>query len=340
MPSSARSLTTSLQDEGRLLEAIDTLTRANRRSRDPEIERDLVRLRNEAFDTLTTARVGPPPAPWPGDVPRVLPDATGLATVQPARLTLDTLRDGIQHHGCLYVPRLIEADEVHRLVDGIDRAFAACDRFEAGEPADRALPWFAPFRPRGGAKGNHSRKWVRESGGLWAAESPRVLFDLLEIFERLELDDLIEGYLGERPVLSMNKCTLRRVPVDTKADWHQDGAFLGEGIRTVNVWLALSDCGIDAPGLDVVPRRLPDVVETGTGGAIFDWAVGQDVVDEVARDAPVLRPHFNAGDVLLFDHLFLHRTAVSPTMTRERHAIETWCFAPSVYPGTQVPLVW
>jgi hypothetical protein len=58
------------------------------------------------------------------------------------------------------------------------------------------------------------------------------------------------------------------------------------------------------------------------------------------RALPVLRPAFEPGDALLFDEPFLHRTAVSPGMTRERYAIETWFFAPSVYPGKQIPLVW
>ena len=55
---------------------------------------------------------------------------------------------------------------------------------------------------------------------------------------------------------------------------------------------------------------------------------------------PVIRPHFAPGDALLFDELFLHRTATDDTMTRERYAIETWFFAPSVYPGDQIPFVW
>ena len=44
------------------------------------------------------------------------------------------------------------------------------------------------------------------------------------------------------------------------------------------------------------------------------------------------RRPFRAGDALLFDHLLLHRTAVGPGMTRERYAMETWLFAPSVVP--------
>ena len=53
-----------------------------------------------------------------------------------------------------------------------------------------------------------------------------------------------------------------------------------------------------------------------------------------------MRPVFGPGDALLFDHLFLHRTAISPTMTRPRHAMETWFFAPSTYPDGQIPLVY
>jgi ectoine hydroxylase-related dioxygenase (phytanoyl-CoA dioxygenase family) len=151
---------------------------------------------------------------------------------------------------------------------------------------------------------------------------------------------VLEEYLGERPVLSANKCTLRKVPLTTKTDWHQDGAFLGEGIRAMNVWIALSDCGVDSPGMDLVPKRFDAVCETGTGGAYFDWAVGPETVAELSVDAPVVRPHFRAGDALLFDELFLHRTAIDPTMTRPRYAIESWFFAPTTYPPGQVPLVW
>jgi hypothetical protein len=141
-------------------------------------------------------------------------------------------------------------------------------------------------------------------------------------------------------VLSANKCTLRHVPLTSGTDWHQDGAFLGSGIRALNVWVALTDCGLDAPGLDVVPLRLEQVLPTGTGGATFDWSVGPAVVEGLADRAPVVRPTFRAGDAMLFDDLFLHRTALDGSMTKRRYAIEAWFFAPSAYPSGQVPLVW
>ncbi len=62
----------------------------------------------------------------------------------------------------------------------------------------------------------------------------------------------------------------------------------------MNVWLALSDCGVDAPGLDVVARRL-DLVDSGTEGAIFDWSVGRPVVERAAGANGIVRPVFRRG---------------------------------------------
>ena len=91
--------------------------------------------------------------------------------------------------------------------------------------------------------------------------------------------------------------------------------------------------------MDLLPRRLDRVVETGTGGAIFDWAVGPQTVETLAVDSPVVRPEYRAGDAMLFDDLFLHRTAIDESMTRARYAIESWFFAPSAYPEQYVPLM-
>jgi ectoine hydroxylase-related dioxygenase (phytanoyl-CoA dioxygenase family) len=163
------------------------------------------------------------------------------------------------------------------------------------------------------------------------------MFELFEVFHNVGLAQLVRSYLGERPALAIDKCTLPRVGQISGTDWHQDGAFLGKGIRTINVWMALSDCGRDAPGLDVVPCRLHEIVETGTEEAMFPWSVGPGVVERVSA-ATVCRPTFEAGDVLLFDEMFLHRTAIDPSMTQERYAVETWFFAPSVFPDHYLPL--
>jgi hypothetical protein len=323
--------------DGRLLDAVDALTDANRELRDADIERRLVPLRHEAYWQLP--RVAPTDA-WPVITPGEPIVESGLASVDAHLLTPELIATGIHRHGALHVRRLVPDDRVARLVEGIDRAMAGFDAHASGAAADDTAPWFEAFRPRSEFTVGVKRTWVRDSGGVWTADSPRVLADLVDTLDAVGLTSAINVYFGERPVLSVNKCTLRRVGSEPGyANWHQDGAFLGDGIRSINVWMSLSHCGIDAPGLDVVPRRFDRVLETGTQGAMFDWAVGRGVIDAVSEDSPVCRPVFEPGDVLLFDDLFLHRTAADESMPLPRHAIETWFFAPSSYPDGQIPLV-
>ena len=88
-----------------------------------------------------------------------------------------------------------------------------------------------------------------------------------------------------------------------------------------------------------MPRRIPEILETGVNGAMFDWSVGPGTVDRVKGPAGIVRPVFEAGDALLFDERFLHRTASDPAMTEPRYAVESWFFAPSHYPADQVPIL-
>ncbi len=327
-----------LEEAGRHREAIDLLTEANRQSQDIRFERRLVNLRHRTFDTLD--RSGGRDH-WPPEYDDLFPDVHGVPPeVQRDEVTPEVLGSAMVNHGCLLVRGLVAPDRVAPLIDAIDRAFDGYDAHLEGVPVADTSPWYVPFSPLPKYPIGKGRPWVRAGGGVYTVDSPRAMFGLLETLDETGVGAAIEGYMGERPALSVKKSTLRRVPVDTGTDWHQDGAFIGQGIRSCNVWITLTDCGVDAPGLDIVPRRVPEVVPTGVEGAVFDWSVGQAVVDRAALDTPVIRPQFAAGDALLFDDVFLHRTGVSPGMTTVRYAIESWFFAPSTYPVEQVPIAY
>lgn len=320
---------------------IESLTRRNRRQRDPRLERRLVRTRHEAF---TAVRGDPGRATWPPEVDDPFPDLHGAPPeISAGELDVTTLGGGILHHGCVLVRGLLDPDTAARFVDGIDRAFAAHDRYRAGEgPSPDG--WWAPFRSADGWPSFPAprRAYVRQAGGILLADSPRLLFEVLEAFEAAGLRSAITEYLGERPAIAADKSTLRRVTPDKMPSWHQDGSFLGDGVRTVNTWVALTPCGGEAPapGLDIVPRRLDALARAGAPGARVAIEVLDDDVAAVADGAPILRPVFEPGDALLFDELFLHRTATSPGMTDARYAIESWSFAPSSFPPEYFPLVW
>jgi hypothetical protein len=277
----------------------------------------------------------PPPRPdYPTPAAGGRRGDSGLLEAPPDEVTPELLRGAILDGGCLLVRGLVSERDASRLAEGIEDAYAARDATEAGEPAtDGLYEEFNPIPPYEFVE----RPWVAESGGVAGADSPRLMFRMLDVFERSGLRDLISGYLGERPALSVQKCTLRKTEPTSGGEWHQDGAFLGD-VRALNVWLSLSHCGDVAPGLDIVPCRLDETVPTGTEGALFDWSVSRLLAAELAGDAGIVRPVFEPGDVLLFDDLFLHKTAADPTMPNSRYAVESWFFGPSAYPGKYAPL--
>ena len=56
-------------------------------------------------------------------------------------------------------------------------------------------------------------------------------------------------------------------------------------------------------------------------------------------DAPMATPEFRPGDALLFDERFLHRTSCREGLVHNRYAVESWFFAPSVFPEGYSPVV-
>ncbi len=325
-----------LAADGRCLAAVDLLHEANVAHPDPDLERRLAVLRHQAFGELDRTPGFPE---WPVRVDGLDRSPAHIPVIAPSELTAEAVRRAINAHGSAYVPGLVDAETVATFVAGIDHVLALRKEME-GRPLDDHSSWLASLPLPLEQAASLARKWVAGDGGALMCDSPKLLDLMFATYERVGLRQVLTDYLGERPVLSANKGTLRRARTDGKTDWHQDGNFLGRDLRALNVWVTLTDCGVDAPTMDLVPKRFETIVESGTGGAIFDWAVGPDVVDRLAVDAPVVRPVFKAGDCMLFDDLCLHRTALAPEFVNTRHALESWFFAASAYPSGQVPLVW
>lgn len=316
----------------------------NRSELDHQRERNIVSLRNQAFH----AADHPVPSGSPEQQDAIdghrdkLRIEQGLPAMDAADLDPLAVRSAMLSHGSVIVRGLIDPDLAGRLCEGVDRAFDGRDGYGEGFAGGfKPSPWFDPFEPVG-ADEDRITGWGRfdpKVATVWLADSPRMMFELLEAFEAAGIRQLAEGYLGEPPAFSVGKSVMRRVAPDSGSAWHQDGAFLGENIRTLNIWTALNRCGDVSPGMDVVPKRIDEILPTGTDGAIFDWSVSPKVVEEAAAGTEIARPIFEAGDALLFDHMNLHGTGVDEGMTERRYATETWCFAPSAYPADAVPLM-
>jgi hypothetical protein len=297
------------------------------RSRRPtDLPAEIQRLHRAGQEAVAAASA-PPEGAHPASEPA--PEVDGVPEVGPERLDAPLLRRAILDRGCLIVRGLVDRDEAAALAGDVDRAFAARET-STGDG------YYEEFSPPG-HPGFFERGFTAETGGMWTVDSPPILFGVLEMLERAGVREVLTQYLGERPAISAQKGTLRRV-TKARVGWHQDGRFLGQ-VRTMNIWLALSHCGDVAPGLDLIPKRLDEIVPTGTHGEEFDWAVARPVAEEVAGETGIVRPIFEPGDALLFDDLFLHSTAADDSMTEPRYAIETWFFGPSAFPAEYEPLL-
>jgi hypothetical protein len=144
----------------------------------------------------------------------------------------------------------------------------------------------------------------------------------------------IRDELQSRIVCDVDQAWVRRQyaparypPLHAPHGWHQDGAlgfdFLSHAggafppdalLPMVTCWIALGSCGVEAPGLEFVTRRLEGLLAPVE---LTDARVRTRFTPEEFW-RPVLEP----GGALLFRGDILHRTHVTPEMTRDRTSIE------------------
>ena len=293
--------------QGQFREAITTLTAGNRRNPSIPVEPRRAHLRHEAFFAVPHDALGDPwPPPFEKDV---FSGIDGIPEISASDLSVDTLRAGIFGHGALIVRGLLDPDRCTRLRGSIPLAFAAFDSFESGAADAEASPWYWPMQTTGIVE----RSWVRGGGGVLAADSPRMLFDLLETLESTAVPEVLTMHFGERPAISVKKTTLR---------WRFRQIRTRDGIRTAHSWAKGTDrqrlgCVVTMRGRRSIARRGPKsrldhIVPTGIDGAAFDWSVSDGLAEMAADGCDIVRPIFEPGDAILFDEMNLHRTGAGP----------------------------
>lgn len=272
---------------------------------------------------------GEPPHLWQQSQ---LPGDGTLPEVSVADLPELDLRDLVARHGAVIVRSLLDPATATQLRAGAESVLQGLE--QVGRDGDTGDNWYQVFN---GVADCPELGWSRQIAtlsnmGALLVDSPRFAETYLSLMDDAGLVAVIDKYLGAPAMLSAEKSVVRRVPATTGTNWHQDGAFLGADVRALNLWVTLSDCGTDAPGLDLVAARPDEILATGTDDALFDWSIGQGEVDRWRGDLPVIHSEFRAGDAVLFDHMLVHRTGVTPGMTETRYALESWFFTPWHFP--------
>ena len=321
----------NLVNEGRFDDAIALLQKLNERSQSLQVEHRIVNARREGALALERNEL---PEVWPPLYADPFPDVNGqIPEVEAAELTTEIMGGGIVNHGALLVRGLIDAASCQRAREGIDQAL---EDHAASRKSKKYTRWFHPLAvPERVEDNGVMRGFVAGQGGIWLNDSPAAAEFVLGLLHQTPVIRSIEEFLGERPVVSLQKSTLRRSEPEYRVvSWHQDGAFLDPNIRTVNVWIAMSPCGGDlpTPGLELAPRRVDHIIEPD-GGELAANSLSGWAVHDLLEGTPTVIPEFAPGDAIIFDERFVHRTHLTPEMTERRYALENWFFAPSSADG-------
>lgn len=314
---------------------IEALSTDPAKREDPETAKRILRLRHWAGARLA-GRSGKSAA-YPAPDYSKLPEAGVVPETTLEEATPEMVRGALLQNGCLLIRNVIPRETAEDLARDIERAYEIRLAESEGRSNGEANGWYEEFAPDTPYISTVNRDWIDTGGGLLAADSPVMHAKMLAAFSDAGLNDLITGYLGEPATISDQKCTLRKTPPSAGRGWHQDGSFMGE-VKALNVWMALTHCGDTAPGMDIVPKRIDEILPSGTEGTSIAIQIHEDIARAAGGEGGVVRPIFEPGDVLLFDEMFLHTTAAEATMPNTRYAIESWFFGASAFPEDYVPI--
>ncbi len=312
----------NLASGGEAERALDVVQARDNANPDPALKVLLRELRHVA-GVASRSQTGR--ADWPPAYVDPFPDlALGAPEIAAPELSVEVIGGSVGHHGCLLVRGLFDPHQTAATLGSLKRAQRAM-----GGSAESGDACYNPFDVTHPGDVQY-RKRVESNGGTWLADAPETTEHVMRTLRSIGIVDALTTHFGERPVFSLQKSTLRCMAPDERVTaWHQDGSFLDETVRTMNVWVALTTCGADHPasGLEIIPRRMTEYLPLEP--ELAKAAVSFDAVDELMTETPSIRPEFLPGDALIFDERLLHRTYLGPNLTEDRYALECWFFAPS-----------
>src|SRR5215831_410953 len=212
-----------LADTREYADAIDVLVAAYRRFDADALAIGLVDLRIEAAGA---GAPGPGRVPWPPEYADPFPDLHGrLPEIDADELTSEILGGAVRHHGALVARGMLDEDSTAMGVEAIRHAERQYDvqgeqRPNGDGPGRTGTTedngWYRPAPLRGDKSFMQTtaalRRFVRQDGGTWLADSPRATAFFLDQLAARGVVEAIRGHFGERPVISVQKSTLRRTP--------------------------------------------------------------------------------------------------------------------------------
>lgn len=140
-------------------------------------------------------------------------------------------------------------------------------------------------------------------------------------------------HLGEPPRLDPNSYVRALIPGPhiQALPFHQDQSILQTPL--LNVWIPLAECGVHAPGLEVVVTDRRDLLAMAGppdhAVPVERARIDERLVLEMFGPGALWRPTLGPGDVLVFAGTTIHRSHVTPRMTKPRLSVELRLVSPA-----------
>jgi ectoine hydroxylase-related dioxygenase (phytanoyl-CoA dioxygenase family) len=222
--------------------------------------------------------------------------------------TPESLREAYLRYGCAVIRRAVPADLIERTRAAIDKAYQSA-------PGDHV----------------YNKQIKAASGGALTG------YELVGDPKLKRFLDLV--YSGQ--LYFRKNATARRIQGNEgNPNWQEPLAFHIDAQFhrfpfTVNFWVPLEDCGVDAPSLQVLPLDyLSTRAYSGYTGHLlrpgepfrFGYFANRvfdpDVVIAAFGESAFLRPAMRAGDLILSSNWIIHGSYRTPAMHKGRTSVE------------------
>jgi ectoine hydroxylase-related dioxygenase (phytanoyl-CoA dioxygenase family) len=228
------------------------------------------------------------------------------------------LLDAVTRQGAALIRNAIDHEAIAGMLARADEVYAAWEsKYERGEL-------------------NAGDRQVFETGHVVPAAVDREgeSFSVILFLVRSRLSRVLSTLWDGNLIFLGTNCVPRRQQpggsINVAVPFHQDASFVGTWGLVLNFWIPLVACGRDAPGLEVVLDPPPGLIARD---APFDLTrtdySGMDLPEQevIAKygAAKLWHPQMEAGDVLVFSSLAIHRTYETADMTRTRTSLEVRC---------------
>ena len=113
-------------------------------------------------------------------------------------------------------------------------------------------------------------------------------------------------------------------PGPEELPFHQDQTLVESAL--LNIWLPLTPCGTDAPGLEVALTPKTELLATTgpqeSNRLVERKQITRELIVDTFGERALWHPTFEPGDALVFSGSTVHRTYVTEAMTEPRTSIE------------------